>query len=104
MGKRKENLKKFKAIQVEHSKNRASDRYDIDYDGKTRREMNRKIVEQEDCILIEKISRKRFIYAITYDGKVIPVVFDTKTRNIVTFLPPETLDKHGIAYDNKMEV
>lgn len=99
MGNRKENLKKFKAIQVEHSKNRANDRYNIDYDGKTRREMNRKIMEQEDCILLEKISLKRIIYAITYGGKIIPVVFDTKTRNIVTFLPPETLDKHGITHD-----
>jgi hypothetical protein len=100
MGNRKENLKKFKAIQVEHSKNRASDRYNLDYDGKTRREMNRKILEQKDCILLERISRKRMIYAITYEGKVIPVVFDTKTRNIVTFLPTETLDKHGIEYDS----
>jgi len=74
----------------EHAKRRALEIYGIDFGPRTR-EFFVNSIQNNRAILLEKTSRTRGAFAVDYKDSWIPVIYDEKIKNIITFLPPEDL-------------
>lgn len=83
-----------KDAQTRHAKQRAMDRYDIDFTQYKRETMIRQINIGEGR-LIRKQSHRVSIYLMTCDGKEVVVVYDKERNNIASFLPIEAKDPNS---------
>lgn len=70
-----------------HSEKRAMERFGIKLDREARFAIHGMIHEGQTR-LIQKRSLRRSIHELTYEGKLIHVVYDHKRHSLVTFLMP----------------
>lgn len=75
-----------KLAQRAHAKRRAKQRYGLTLN---RHELRQVVLQIQEgrAKQIEKQGNGKFVFEVTYEGMVIPVVYDKTTKNVVTFLP-----------------
>jgi hypothetical protein len=86
------------AMQVIHACRRASERYGFemtqeDYE-KLRRRMIEQFRDQTGIVFLSKQTKGRSRFAVWHGCEWIPLVYDKKLKNIVTFLPKRCLLAH----------
>ena len=70
----------------QHARQRAEERYDIDYNRHARRDIIAAI-QQNKGILVKRQSCRVTIWYVEYNGEHVKVVYDSNRKEIVTFLP-----------------
>ncbi len=95
--KRKKKKKLTKAqCQHIHAKARAKARYEIWFNNDLKTKFVKWIQTGDvNSKYIRSDSIRISIWAVKYNNKWIPVVYDKKRKSIVTFLPPEVLDEEN---------
>jgi hypothetical protein len=78
--------------QVVHALRRAAERYGLELNESTYRELVNRIRKpgrkgNKPAILVERQSLRVSVWDIDLDGKMVRVVYDRTRKNIVTFLP-----------------
>jgi hypothetical protein len=77
-----------------HATRRALKRYKLTFSKKIRNSFIRRIQENEDVVHLESRSKRVSVFAIRHENRWVPVVYDNKRKEIVTFLPKEWLKDH----------
>ena len=80
---------KTRKILHSHAKKRAKERFGIQLN----KEMRKKIINliqtgDPACKCLNKVSRIRSEFQLTFEGKEYRVIYDRKRHGLVTFLPP----------------
>ena len=76
----------------QHVKQSALQNYGINLGSETRRILINKIENNNGSSrLLEQTSDTKFLYAVFYEERWIPVIYDERAKDIITFLPPEDL-------------
>jgi hypothetical protein len=91
--------RRIKRKQINHSTGRLMERYGIEYTAKLRRDFVHRISKCDGACFLTKLTRKRYLFGVPYNGIVLPVVFDMKTRNVITFLNQNAL----LPYQEKVD-
>jgi len=78
--------------QRNHSKRRFRQRYGIDFNQQMRQEF-RRLIQSNQCVLVEKQSNRISIWDVTYEGNVYRIVYDKQRKNVVTVLPELQITK-----------
>lgn len=83
-----------KQAQTRHAKQRAMERYEIDFT-QHKREVMLKQIERGEGKFIRKQSHRVSIFAMICDNKEVVVVYDKERNNIASFLPLEAKDENS---------
>ena len=78
--------------QRNHAKRRFKQRYGIDFNQQMRQEF-RRLIQSNQCVLVEKQSNRISIWDVTYEGNVYRIVYDKQRKNVVTVLPELQITK-----------
>lgn len=83
-----------KNTQMRHARQRAIQRYDIEFDQKTHTTFLQAIQSgnAKKAVKLWKQSNRVSIFKVWFDGRWIPVVYDSQRKQIVTFLPKEAME------------
>jgi hypothetical protein len=86
-------MKSKKAAQLRHARARARLRYGIGFGDIANREVVQIIQtgDKHNTLPLEKQSNRVTMFAIKYQDEWIPVVYDNKSKVVVSFLPKEAL-------------
>lgn len=90
----KNNKNSKKDAQTKHARQRAMERYEIDFTQNKRETMIGQINRGEGRFL-RKQSHRVSIFAMICDGKEVVVVYDKERNNIASFLPLEAKDENS---------
>ena len=88
----KNNKNSKKEAQTRHAKQRAMERYEIDFT-QFKRETMLKQIDRGEGKFVRKQSYRVSIFSMICDGKEVIVVYDKERNNIASFLPLEAKDK-----------
>ena len=88
--KAKKTTDKHKRRQRAHAKRRAMERFGIQMNRQDYWALLRK-VQKGDGIVIERQEAGRMKYAVIWEDKVIPLIYDKTSKTIVTVLPVNEL-------------
>ncbi len=69
-----------------HAKNRAKERYGIDFTRKKHDEVVC-IIHSSKFLHTEELTRRVRLYDIMLDGVLVRILFDRKRQQVITFLP-----------------
>lgn len=83
-----------KAAQMRHARQRAIERYDIEFDQAMHQTFLRAIQSGDlrKAVKLWRQSNRVSIFKVWFDEKWIPVVYDNQRKQVVTFLPIEALE------------
>ena len=86
-------LKNKKNALIHHSIKRAKQRYDLDLNEHQIREISNFISKQkkENCIFLSSQTNRVKRWAVKYNGKILPVIYDNQRHIIVTILEENML-------------
>ena len=76
-----------------HARVRARLRYDITF-GREARSALVKSIQSGKAIFLSASSNRAKSFAVNYEGSWYPVVYDNLRKEIVTFLPPNYLERY----------
>ncbi len=82
-----------KDSQKVHARKRAMERYGIRFTLEVRRNLVSQI-QNRRAVFLDSRSNREKSFAVRYGDQWIPVVYDNKSQEIVTFLPPENLERY----------
>lgn len=79
--------------QVAHATRRARQRYGISLKQHDYTDLCRVLTKgnSQDCVFLQKQSNRVTFWAVFYEDKWLPVVYDKLRKRIATVLPPEAL-------------
>ncbi|MFH0711779.1 MAG: hypothetical protein V1889_01600 [archaeon] len=81
-----------------HAKRMAKMRYEIDFNNGLREQFI-KMIQSGQAVFLYATSNRARTFAVKYNDRLIPVVYDNQRKEIVTLLPPEALND----YQKKLE-
>lgn len=84
----KNNKNSKKEAQTKHARQRAMERYEIDFT-QNKRETMLKQIERGEGRFLRKQSHRVSIFLMVCDNKEVVVVYDKERNNIASFLPIE---------------
>jgi hypothetical protein len=80
-------MKKNKRRRVQnHAKARAYQRYNLEINGEARREILKKI-QNNETKGIKHYSNRKILHMVNYNSQIIFVIYSKKHKQILTFLP-----------------
>lgn len=83
--------------EFEHTVKRAKERYDLDLDAALYQRLCVRVRGQEaGCSFLGRQSTRVSVWAILEQGRRLLACYDKKRHRIVTLLPPDAIDAHGI--------
>jgi hypothetical protein len=83
-----------KTNQRNHARKRAGERYELGFRKDERKYFVREI-QGGRAVFLEKSSHRVSKFAVKYEGEWYPVVYDKNRKEIITFLPPDSLRKYS---------
>jgi hypothetical protein len=84
--------------EYEHSKRRALERYKIDLTPQLYQELCRDVRRQSwNVTFLGRQTNRLTVWAILHVQQRLLVVYDKQRHRIVTFLPPDVTDAHGVS-------
>ena len=93
--------KKDRKRRKAHVKKRLSQRYGITGSKEQRAEI-KKLIEDGECILVEKdTTRQSSTYDVPYGPKILRIVYNHKLKQIVTALPGPRSARFKVLYKDK---
>ncbi len=75
-----------------HAKQRASERYNLEYDQRVRRAMIETLTNGQFLLLLRQ-KNERNLLLFKFDGRFYTVWYDSKDKEIMTFIPPTSITK-----------
>ena len=76
-----------------HARRRAMQRYGITF-GRERRSALVRAIQTDKAVFLRAFSNRSKAFAVFYEENWYAVVYDNQRKEIITFLPPEFLERY----------